>query len=137
MAAKIARIKKSFVLRIVKLFLFVFLAFCTFFAAGKLYLNRDKIIAFVDNRIVDPGKKDPYLFLVNELARKQITVSYLNFLDTNTVEASLSSGIKVIFSLDKDVSKAVTSLQLILSRFRIEGRKIKSIDLRFKNAIVE
>jgi hypothetical protein len=81
--------------------------------------------------------KDKYLLLMNQLAHENIQISYINYLNEEILEASLSSGVKVIFSLDKDIISEVTSLQLILSRFRIEGRKINRIDLRFKNAVVE
>lgn len=80
---------------------------------------------------------DKLQVLTNELASQDIGVTFLNYQNDNTVEASLSSGVKVVFSLDKDIISEVTSLQLILSRFRIEGRKVNNIDLRFKNAVVQ
>lgn len=95
-------------------------------------------LKIIDTKLFNPmTDKDKYLILVNQLAKEQIPVSYLNFTTGKTLEASLSSGVKVIFSLDKDIISEVTSLQLILSRFRIEGRKVNRIDLRFKNAVVE
>lgn len=92
---------------------------------------------FISNKLFNPAANNNYLILLNELAKDQIGISYLNYLDNETVEASLSSGVKVIFSLKKEPINLVTSLQLILSRFRIEGRKVNKIDLRFKNPVVE
>lgn len=89
-------------------------------------------------KIADPTlRNDLYTELVNQLAVNDIKVSYVNFIDNSSIEASLSSGITVLFSTNKDVKQEVASLQLILSRFRIEGRKVNKIDLRFKNAFIE
>lgn len=89
-------------------------------------------------RMVAPSSQnDTYIDLVNQLAQSGLSISYINFLDNNTIEASLSSGIRVIFSTEKDIKEEVASLQLILGRFKIEGRKVNKIDLRFKNAFIE
>ncbi|MBI3385369.1 hypothetical protein HY030_04215 [Candidatus Gottesmanbacteria bacterium] len=96
-----------------------------------------KSLNFGTDKLFNPAKNNNYLILVNQLAKEQIDISYLNYLDNDTVEASLTSGVKVIFSLKKEPISLVTSLQLILSRFRIEGRKVSKIDLRFKNPVVE
>jgi len=49
----------------------------------------------------------------------------------------LSTGEKVFFSPKGDFSTQVTSLQFILSRTKIEGRRPKSIDLRFEKPVLE
>lgn len=96
-----------------------------------------KTVNFTSKKLFNPATNNNYLILLNQLAKEQINISYLNYLDNETVEASLSSGVKVIFSLKNNPIDLVTSLQLILSRFRIEGRKVNKIDLRFKNPVVE
>lgn len=96
-----------------------------------------KTVNFTSKKLFNPATNNNYLILLNQLANEQINISYLNYLDNETVEASLSSGVKVIFSLKDNPIDLVTSLQLILSRFRIEGRKVNKIDLRFKNPVVE
>lgn len=45
-------------------------------------------------------------------------------------------GLDVIFPTDKDPQVLVGSLQFIMSRFTIEGKKPVKIDLRFKNPVV-
>lgn len=45
-------------------------------------------------------------------------------------------GIDVVFPTDKDPQVLVGSLQFIMSRFTIEGKKPVKIDLRFKNPVV-
>jgi hypothetical protein len=111
-------------------------------AAGVAIFVRERPQLYISlpqpGRMVAPSSQnDTYIDLVNQLAQSGLAVSYINFLDNNTIEASLSSGVKVLFSMEKDIKKEVASLQLILGRFKIEGRKVNKIDLRFKNAFIE
>lgn len=92
----------------------------------------------VNSKIFSPlVLQDNYSLLLNTLAQQEINAVNFTFLDNSTVLASLSAGTKVLFSLNKDVIPQAASLQLILSRFRIEGRKVNKIDLRFKNVFIE
>lgn len=133
-------IKKKILHLIILLFTIIFLVaggifwFFKPYSLQSLFVEKFKQL---NSKLFNPTPNNNYLILLNQLAQKQIDISYLNYLDEETVEASLTSGIKVTFSLKKDPIGLVTSLQLILSRFRIEGRKINKIDLRFKNPIVE
>lgn len=43
----------------------------------------------------------------------------------------------VSISAQKNISSQISSLQLILSRLTIEGKKFKSLDLRFDKPIIE
>lgn len=54
----------------------------------------------------------------------------------DSISATLKSGGSVIFSSKKDLSSQITSLQLILSRLTIEGKKLKTLDFRFDNPVV-
>jgi hypothetical protein len=49
----------------------------------------------------------------------------------------LKTGGEVILSSKKDLVSQLTSLQLILSRLTIEGKKLKKLDFRFTNPVVE
>jgi len=42
----------------------------------------------------------------------------------------------VFLSSKKDIKSQISSLQLILSRLTIEGKKLKTLDFRYDNAIV-
>lgn len=53
----------------------------------------------------------------------------------NEAVASIS-GIPVFLTLDKDLNSKVASLQLILSRAKIEGRLPRAIDLRFSKPVL-
>lgn len=48
----------------------------------------------------------------------------------------LSGGGKVIISSKKELAVQISSLQLMLSRLTIEGKRIKSLDFRFDKPII-
>jgi hypothetical protein len=48
----------------------------------------------------------------------------------------LKDGGEVILSSKKDIKSQLSSLQLILSRLTIEGKKLKSLDFRYDNPVV-
>lgn len=47
-------------------------------------------------------------------------------------EVTLTNGMTVLLTKEDDLEGRVSSLQLLLERVKIEGRHIKTIDLRFK-----
>ena len=49
---------------------------------------------------------------------------------------TLLGGGKVIVSSKKDLTLQISSLQLMLNRLTIEGKRIKSLDFRFDKAII-
>lgn len=52
------------------------------------------------------------------------------------IEVWLEEGILILFNSEKDVDIQLDSLQLILSRAKIEGKTIKKIDLRFDKPVI-
>jgi len=48
----------------------------------------------------------------------------------------LADGGRIILSSKKDIKSQISSLQLILSRLTIEGKKLKTLDFRFDNPVV-
>jgi len=56
--------------------------------------------------------------------------------ENNQAEIILEEAILAVFTLEKPVSSQVASLQMILNRFKIEGKKPKKVDLRFEKPIV-
>ena len=50
---------------------------------------------------------------------------------------NLDSGVNVILSDEKDLSEQVSSLQGILSRLTMEGKKFVTLDLRFSKPIIQ
>jgi len=48
----------------------------------------------------------------------------------------LRDGGELILSSKKDLENQLSSLQLILSRLTIEGKKLKKLDFRYDNPVV-
>ena len=67
----------------------------------------------------------------------QINVLRISQLNNSDYEVLNNKGLKILITKTKDLKNQLTSLQLILERFRIEGRQLKKVDLRFKNPIIE
>ena len=49
----------------------------------------------------------------------------------------MSEGWEVLFSQDKDLASQISSLQRVLSRFTIEGKKFELLDFRFDRPVVK
>ncbi|MCL5675939.1 MAG: hypothetical protein M1120_02330 [Patescibacteria group bacterium] len=134
---KIAGLIKSFI----KIFLFI--AVIIFFGFilikgweyGPSVINKYSII--MNNTLLKPvSREDSLTKLGVILSGANLPVVSLQNIDINSAQASLSGNIQVTFSLTKDFSNQVATLQVILARFRIEGRRVNRIDLRFNNAVV-
>lgn len=70
------------------------------------------------------------------LEKAGIASASVSLRDTTSFEVTLSEGAHVIFSATKPVDIQVSSLQLMLSRFTIEGKKFSQIDLRFERPVI-
>lgn len=73
--------------------------------------------------------------LVDEFSKTDVRVISLSIIGEKELEASISGGTKILLKTEK-IAQQVSSLQLMLSRFKIEGRIPKKIDLRFEKPIV-
>lgn len=51
-------------------------------------------------------------------------------------EVTFENGLLAIFTFEKSIPGQVTSLQMIMNRFKIEGKKPKRVDLRFEKSVV-
>ena len=72
---------------------------------------------------------------------KQLEKENINFSSTSinvdkSISVNLTNGGVVILSSKKDIRSQLSSLQLILSRLTIEGKKLKSLDLRFDSPVI-
>ena len=57
--------------------------------------------------------------------------------ENNYIQITLGDKTIIFFSLNKDLTSQVASLQFVLSRNKIEGRKPSIIDLRFEKPILK
>lgn len=74
--------------------------------------------------------------LEEELLKTNLGFSEIIFTQDSSLSVELASGEKIIFSFRKPVKSQVSSLQLMLSRFTIEGKKVEQLDFRFDKPVV-
>src|ERR1035437_579672 len=72
----------------------------------------------------------------NALDKKKIPFLSTSYNLDNSFTVELRDGGEVILSSGKDLDSQLSSLQLILSRLTIEGKKLKKLDFRFDNPVV-
>ncbi len=70
------------------------------------------------------------------LRKKSIPVLDIISETDQALRLKLGKGEEVVFSRTKDIEEQVSSLQLMLSRFTIEGKQVSLIDFRFDKPVV-
>lgn len=82
------------------------------------------------------GKVENILELIVQLKRKLINSNLVKLTGIDVITLVLDEKIIATLSARKDYSEQLDSLQLILSRSKIEGKLPKKIDLRFGKPVV-
>lgn len=96
-----------------------------------------KLLPFTFGKLVSPvPSHDPIPELTNKLSEKNIPVDFPLVATDSAILARLVEGPEVLFSLNNDFALQVDSLQIILSRLKIEGKKVKRIDFRYERPVV-
>jgi hypothetical protein len=72
----------------------------------------------------------------DKLSQKNIPFSSVTTDLNGAFRVKLLDGGEVILSSKKDIGSQLSSLQLMLARLTIEGRKLKALDFRFDNPVV-
>lgn len=70
------------------------------------------------------------------LKNNKISFSSIDVNPDSSFTVNLTGDGVVILSSKKDIRAQLSSLQLILSRLTIEGKKLKSLDLRFGSPVI-
>ena len=70
------------------------------------------------------------------LTKEKINVSEVSVATDSSYMVSLTDGGTVIMSSNKDLVEQARSLQIILSRLTIEGKRFKTLDFRFDKPVV-
>jgi hypothetical protein len=120
-----AKIKLVFSILIVLLFLAIGLEF--------IYFSYAKV------SVISPLAKIKTSNLSNLekiLTQNKVFFSSVNANSDGSFTVNLLSGGEVILSSKKDIGSQLSSLQLMLSRLTIEGKKLKILDFRFDNPVV-
>lgn len=106
-------------------------------AKSHLSIQGLKEAFWQERKIVRPiPEKNLENELVENLQESGIEIVSLGAAREDQIESSISGGIRVIFPT-KNLREKIASLQLMLQRFKIEGRLPKSIDLRFEKPVVK
>lgn len=104
--------------------------------SDQIPLIQDKTHDYFVGNIVDR----PILSIIELIANiKKVVINPIRIMidrPTSTATIELDSGTQIIISLTKDNTSIPASLQIIVSRFRIESRTLRTIDFRFDKPIV-
>jgi hypothetical protein len=121
--------------RIKVIFISLLLLSLIILAGEYLYLN----FSFGRSNFISPiakENKSKLAILESALDEKKITYILAGIKPDGSFLVQLKDGGEVILSSKKDIGRQLTSLQLILSRLTIEGKKLKNLDFRFDNPVV-
>ena len=105
----------------------VYLVFSLFFSQKQLFISPlalQKNTSRNQNQIDDLLQKSGIAFTSVENAKD------------STYLVNLKDGGQVIITQNKNVQNQISSLQLILSRLTIEGKRFKSLDFRYDKPVV-
>lgn len=102
-------------------------------AASYLVSSKVKILNPLAQNIPQGNKKGT---LEDELYKNNIQYSKVDIATDSSYLVFLKDDGTVLMSNEKNLGDQITSLQLILGRLTIEGRKFKKLDLRFNQPII-
>lgn len=122
-----SRIKFAFITLVILVILLVLIEF--------LYLN----FSFGRSTYLSPIAKEQKSKLISieaELEKANIPFKTVNVKEDSSFEVHLIDNSVVILSSKKDIKSQISSLQLMLSRLTIEGKKLKILDFRYDNPVV-
>lgn len=100
-----------------------------------LYYN----FSFGKSVLINPLSKNYNSFeskLKDELGKQNIKYLRTTLNSDGSVMVNREPEGEIIFTPKKEISDQITSLQLVLSRLTIEGKKLKTLDFRFANPVV-
>lgn len=76
------------------------------------------------------------LGLIKELKGSSLTVKLVEIYNQELMNLWLEDNIKVVYNISLDPKEGAAALQIMLSSFKIEGKKVAEIDLRFGKPVV-
>lgn len=108
--------------------------------AFSLKINHFNFVVLLPNyfqKLVTPiPSNDQITELTNILTERNISVEFPLILTESAILAKTADGEEFWFSVNKEFTPQVDSLQIILARLKIEGKKIKKVDLRYERPVV-
>lgn len=105
---------------------------------SALLLYKLPAFTILNKPIISPlGQNKPSRASSLEVLLKKANVPFSSVTSSSdSYIITLLGGGKVIVSSKKDLTLQISSLQLMLNRLTIEGKRIKSLDFRFDKAII-
>lgn len=126
--------QKFFIINIIFLFLFLILiafAFYHYYSKRKIFIsplptnNQQKTVVLNNLKQIE-----------SLLIKNKINFSSVSEMKNTSILVKLNSGEEIFFSPEKSLNFQVSSLQLILSRLTIEGKRFNRIDFRYESPII-
>jgi len=118
---------------------FIFVFFGIMFEFG--FLNKQKLISPIPDVLYKKNNQDQIkgnsIWQVEEKLRKsKIDFSSSSLASDSSYLVRLKSGETINFSSEKSLDEQISSLQLMLYRFTIEGKRLERLDFRFDKPVV-
>lgn len=142
--AKKDKIKKR--VKLATFLTFLFLLVITFSILGgknfkrTLFKNKEakEIIKPVPDYLLEKNFKTGELEKKIKAVLDKLGLKIKKIEQKNETEVEIyTEDMVILINQEKELEQQLASLQVLLERFKIEGRRIKKIDLRFKSPVVE
>ncbi|MCL5432967.1 MAG: hypothetical protein M1524_02520 [Patescibacteria group bacterium] len=141
---RIIKRKNLAVLKSILSFVYFFLLFISVvlvFAYWKFYLDKNRLVSPVPGSFAVKNASRVVVKNQEEELKEMLNKYKIEFLRLSVSTGSaylvdLGDGSKAIISQKKPMVSQVSSLQLILSRFTIEGKRLSLVDFRFDKPLI-
>ncbi|MFH1833074.1 MAG: hypothetical protein ABH816_02795 [Candidatus Levyibacteriota bacterium] len=118
-------------------FILLLILFCLAITILILYKNLNLIsVPSAVNKLEDSKDVQLTKNLEQILAKNNIKFDLIKLASQSSVLVILLSGEEIIFSKVKPLEAQVSSLQFILSRLTIEGKRFSRLDFRFEKPVI-
>lgn len=136
--------KRKKILFVQKILIFLAISSCIIIIIEIIYftsvLQKPKFISPIattyQNVLAAITQHSPKNQLIELLHKHAISYASINSYGDGSLVVKLKNDEEVLLSSKKSLAVQVSSLQLILSRLTIEGKRIAKLDLRFDNPVI-
>lgn len=133
----VRRNKNNYSLKKVVVFWIVCLFFATTVSLGFFLFQKVKQRVYVSPVSKQNQDQTSDINTIKSLlSEKHVGFSFVSPIDSSSYLITLSAGEEVIITTKKPFIDQVSSLQLVLSRLTIEGKRVSRIDFRFDTPVL-
>jgi|SRR3989344_6261348 len=123
------------------------MSFLAFFLIGLFVVSQNVLpkktvispipqVVLSNSSSISPNTNESLDILSFSLKKNNISFITVSVYDKESFLVKLSSGEEIIFSAEKNLDLQTSSLQLILSRLTIEGKRFSRLDFRFEKPVI-